>query len=77
MENCEPDPASSEPDVCDGLDTDCDGIIDEDFESTNSTCGQGSCASIGQTDCLSSQRIWLGLTLFEDHEYGNCVGGRA
>ena len=51
VENCEPDPASSEPDICDGLDTDCDGIIDEDFESTNSTCGQGSCASTGQLTC--------------------------
>ena len=38
-------------DLCNGLDGDCDGTVDEDFLSTPSSCGVGACASTGTTTC--------------------------
>jgi len=38
-------------DVCDGLDTDCDGIADEDFAAEETTCGVGACQARGTTYC--------------------------
>ncbi len=38
---------------CDGLDTDCDGNIDEGFVSEQITCGTGVCQREGQTRCMN------------------------
>ena len=51
VETCDPESASSEPDRCDGLDTDCDGGIDEDFEISVSECGLGACTTTGLITC--------------------------
>jgi len=37
--------------VCDGVDNDCDTLIDEDFVSSPTSCGVGACASAGATSC--------------------------
>jgi hypothetical protein len=37
--------------VCNGIDDDCDGLTDEDFTPTATSCGIGECASTGQTTC--------------------------
>ncbi|MHC4133235.1 MAG: hypothetical protein ACYSR3_14810, partial [Planctomycetota bacterium] len=38
--------------ICNGVDDDCDGAIDEDYQVTGTTCGTGECASTGQTTCV-------------------------
>jgi hypothetical protein len=37
--------------VCDGLDEDCDGTADEDYEPEMTSCGIGVCAAVGFTEC--------------------------
>jgi hypothetical protein len=46
-------PTGIPEDVCNDADDDCDGLIDEDFVTTPSTCGTGVCTSTGQITCVS------------------------
>ncbi len=39
--------------VCDGVDSDCDGQIDEGFEGEQVDCGVGSCAATGYRTCIN------------------------
>ena len=38
-------------DNCNGVDEDCDGATDEDYESVATSCGIGACARTGRTSC--------------------------
>ena len=37
--------------LCNGVDDDCDTLIDEDYASSPTSCGVGACASTGNTTC--------------------------
>ena len=37
--------------TCDGVDDDCDGLVDEDYVSEPTECGRGACARRGGTIC--------------------------
>jgi len=39
--------------VCDGLDNDCDGLVDEDYQPVPTTCGTGPCVATGVTSCVN------------------------
>ncbi len=39
------------PDLCDGLDTDCDGTDGESYQGSATSCGVGACAATGVMAC--------------------------
>jgi Putative metal-binding motif len=46
-------PALTRDTSCNGIDDDCDGLVDEDFVITSTSCGVGYCASTGQLTCVA------------------------
>ncbi|HKU37568.1 MAG TPA: calcium-binding protein [Polyangiales bacterium] len=53
VDSCRPAmPSGTTDTVCNGLDDDCDGSVDEEFVPGASSCGQGVCVSTGSTSCL-------------------------
>jgi uncharacterized protein (TIGR03382 family) len=53
VDSCVPTaPPAPEDGVCDGVDNDCSGEVDEDFRPTRTTCGEGRCERTGRTSCL-------------------------
>jgi len=44
--------------VCDGLDNDCDGVVDDDPEGVGQACteGVGACAATGTVVCVDGER---------------------
>ena len=52
VDACEPGPPATDDGVCDGIDSDCDGVTDEDFVDRASTCGVGICSGQGIVRCV-------------------------
>ncbi len=50
---CTPGTPAASDAVCDGLDEDCDGTVDEDYVSTTTSCGIGACGATGSTSCVA------------------------
>ena len=49
---------SGGPDAtCDGVDDDCDGAADEDYDATPTACGTGACAAAGLLTCVEGQLV--------------------
>ncbi len=56
--SCTPgQPATEEDLICNGLDEDCDGEVDDDFIAVPTSCGQGACASTGMTSCAQGSVV--------------------
>ncbi|HZV46535.1 MAG TPA: putative metal-binding motif-containing protein, partial [Thermodesulfovibrionales bacterium] len=45
------------PEVCDGKDNNCNGVIDEGIASTPTTCGVGACAATGTLSCVGGVMV--------------------
>ncbi len=57
-DSCDPfGGAAFDDTTCDGVDDDCDGETDEDFEAAATTCGQGGCAAEGELDCVDGELV--------------------
>jgi len=50
-DSCVPGGAAADDATCDGFDDDCNGVADEDFVVTVTTCGVGACGATGARTC--------------------------
>jgi hypothetical protein len=52
---CVPLDGAPDDSVCDGVDGDCDGEVDEDFLPIANSCGLGECATLGTIECIGGE----------------------
>ena len=58
FDNCEPgEPLSDSDTMCDLVDEDCDGEVDEDFDEVATSCGIGGCQRDGALNCVDGEVI--------------------
>jgi len=50
-------PGNPVAEVCDGLDNDCDGVVDNGIAATPTQCGVGACGAVGELACVGGQMV--------------------
>jgi YD repeat-containing protein len=53
--NCTPTSATDE--ICNGIDDDCDGAVDDDYAPVETVCGVGACAAPGVATCENGEVV--------------------
>ena len=56
-DSCTPGAPAANDATCDGIDDDCNGLADEDYVPTLTTCGVGVCAATGQKTCVGGSEV--------------------
>jgi hypothetical protein len=51
VDSCQPDTPAPNDTICNGLDDDCDGVVDEDYASQSCTSGEPGICAAGATRC--------------------------
>ncbi len=52
LDSCTPGAPGANDEICNGVDDDCNGIVDEAYQPLPTTCGVGACAASGSTSCV-------------------------
>src|SRR5207253_3041502 len=51
--DCRPSAPAPNDTLCNAVDDDCDGQVDEDYRPAVTTCGLGACRASGATSCVA------------------------
>jgi predicted CXXCH cytochrome family protein len=57
VDTCLPGIPAADDSVCNGVDDDCDGAVDEDYVTSTTNCGVGVCSSTGLLECQSGVEV--------------------
>ncbi|RMG44415.1 MAG: hypothetical protein D6718_10135, partial [Acidobacteria bacterium] len=55
VDSCQPGTPAPDDSLCDAVDNDCDGSVDEDFVPEQTTCPPAACDDTGTTSCQDGQ----------------------
>ena len=72
-DSCTPGQPSADDATCNGIDDDCDGQADEDYQSQGTVCGVGACLAQGATSCVNG-RVVDSCTAGTPSPDNNCDG---
>jgi hypothetical protein len=54
---CDATPGTGTAEVCNNIDDDCNGVVDDGIATTPTTCGTGACASAGTLACVGGSMV--------------------
>src|SRR5262249_8808412 len=54
-DTCDPFARATPDDTCNGVDEDCDGLADDDYQPVATQCGSAPCVQSGSTACVGGE----------------------
>jgi len=63
IDSCVPGTPAPDDSICDGKDSNCNGLYDEDYLPAATTCGIGVCLAAGSTSCVLGEVVKICTTL--------------